>query len=290
MPHKRLLDDNWVSTRCVLLEQLDENQKPISVKSGEGNICASGFITNGIWDNVAGSYAPQNGIVHLYTCWHAVMGHDIRNPNTPNNHKRPRFLRVNGIGVENPNSVRGRESLIVPLYGEDDAPIWEQEPDETPHTDFNSVGVKVPKHLDAVRLSISLEAPLLERWSIGPERSDDRFFELGEDLFVCGFPYGFSVMGDDALTPVFLKRAIASRLSSEYQVSLLDAACTPVMSGGPVFSRSSGNWRLVGMYSGSIYTNPNLVNEAERKATALGTVMSFVIIKQSIRTVWKKNQ
>lgn len=286
MAHERLVDDNWVGTRCVFLEILDEHKEPIIAKGG-GNACASGFVTNGIWDNVQGSYEPQHDIVHLYTCWHVVAGHDIRDPNTPKNYKQPKFLRVSGIGVDNPNSVSGNESFIVPLYDVNGAPIWEQEPNEKPHTDFNSIGINVPKHLDAVRLSISLDRRLLDRWSIDPMHSDDSFFELGEDLFVCGFPYGFSASGGDTLTPIFLKRSIASRSSSDYQVSLLDAGCMPVMSGGPVFSRSKGNWRLVGMYSGSIFTNPNLSNEVEKKATALGTVMSFAIIKQSIGTLLK---
>lgn len=287
MAHERLIEDLWVNTRCVMLEPLDEHRKPILSKDGTGYKRASGFITDGIWDNVFGSYKSESRVIHLYTCWHVVVGHDPRDVSTPRDYTQPNFLKVTGVGVESPNSVIGRESFVVSLYDEDGRPSWEQERCENPHSNFNSIEVRLPKNLDAVRLTIEINPTLLHRWAIDPEHSDDRFFELGEDVFVCGYPYGFSALGDNTLMPVFLKRSIASTFSNYLGVSLLDSGCIPIMSGGPVFSRTGENWRLVGMYSGSVYTNPHLKNEAEKKATALGAVMSFATIKQSIGTVWK---
>lgn len=271
-------------TRCVRLEPLDEHREPI--KSGEETVQASGFLTHGIWDNVQGDHAPESGALHLYTCWHVVAGHDPRNTTTPVKYTPRKFLRITGIGVDGPNSVSSSESLTIPLFDKVGQPVWEQEPEESGHLDFNALGLKVPKNIDVVRLNVDLEKRLVERWAIDPSHTSNEFFELGEDVFVCGFPHGFSAVPDTQV-PIFLKRSVASRVSSKYQITLLDTGCLPVMSGGAVFRRIGEKWRLAGMYSGTIFTNCSAKDESERQASALGTVTSFEIIKQSIGTVKK---
>jgi len=281
MPFERLIEDHWVSTRCVLIEPLDENKRHI-LKDG-GKSSASGFITHGHWDNVSGNYPPLNGITHLYTCWHVVTGHDPDLLTTPSSYVQPHYLKVSGVQSVAPNEINGTESIIVPLFGEDGLPSWEQQAAEKPHKDFNSLGIHLPEDLDAVRLKIHCSANLVNLWTIDPAHANNNFWELGADVFVCGYPYGFTAMPDQ-IFPVFLKRSVAATFSASFRVGLLDSGCMPVMSGGPVFTRDDTKWRLAGMYSRTVFTNPDLKNEVKKQATALGKVMSLTTIQQSIGT------
>lgn len=286
MAHERLVSDNWVERRCVLLEPLDEKKQPI-LKDGK-QVFACGFIIDGAWDNVQGNYRPESGKCFLYTCWHVVAGHDPSDTTTPSKYIQRKYLRIHNLLVNatitDPIASLGSDDLTVALYDQNGTPAWQQEVKERPHKDFKTLGIRVPDAVDAVRIELPMSRALIELSSIDPTHIMDQFFEIGEDVFVSGFPYGFSATGPKALQPVFLKRSVASRFTKDYQITLLNSACAPVMSGGPVFKRVGNDWQLVGMYCGSVFTAPELKNDAEKKATALGQILSIAVIRQSIGT------
>lgn len=277
--------DIWVQTRCLRIEVLDRDKKPIP--KAEGVSCASGFVVDGAWDNAFGRYNPETGLCHLYTCWHVVAGHDPRNENTPAKYTQPFFLKVSGVKSPDANTIAaGQDTLVVPLYNEADKPLWEQEKEHKANSDFKSLNLYLPKSLDAVRIRVDLSENQRRAWAITPRNMEAWRLSLGQDVFVCGFPHGFSALRDIPV-PVFFKRSIAATFFDPYQVSLIDGDCAPVMSGGPVFVRKGAEWKLVAMYFGSYFTNMTRGNGPEIKRSALGGIVPLTMVQQSFGSLQK---
>lgn len=275
-----LAENNRVISRCVLVQPLDRDKQPI--RKPQGNVYGSGFIVKGIWDNVFNAAASKgSGKTHLYGCWHLITGHDPRNNNTPNNWLQPKYIKIIGTQVSDQNSVNDLAEFIIPLYNSEDKPLWEQEKASIPHEDFNNIGILVPKRTDAFRIEIQLPFQYVEKWAVTPDYVSEGFFSLGEEVYVAGFPYGFSALGSSTPIPIFLRRSVAASFSENYTVSLLDSECAPVMSGGPVFRKIGIKWFLAGMYFGSIHANPDGQN------MPLGTILNLTMIRQSIGSVIK---
>lgn len=267
----------------MLLQPLDSDKQPI--RKGGGHAFASGFIIDGAFDNRFGSYQPATGISHLYTCWHVIAGHDPRNSKTPANYTQPKFLEVTGVSAESPNSIlEGRDSFVIPLYNDDGRPLWEQESATKESLDFQALGLHIPKNIDAIRLPVALTPEQKRHWVMQPDRIRSWRFELGEDIFVCGFPNGFSVFEQGPI-PVFLKRSVASAFFDPHHITLVDGDCAPVMSGGPVFVREDTRWKVAGMYFGSYFTDKLGNDTQHKKRTALGGVIALNYIQNEIRTV-----
>ena len=140
-------------------------------------------------------------------------------------------------------------------------PLWEQESGEhRENTTLNSCNIYVPTGLDVVRLSIKLPPELELLWSIdqswlGAELS------LFRELIVSGYPFGFSAT-KNSVTPIFLKRSVASLGPDYVYDTYLDSGCSQSMSGGPIWSMGL---KFAGIYRGIIYPDTELAAKENRK-------------------------
>jgi len=96
----------------------------------------------------------------------------------------------------------------------------------------------------------------------------------GRDVMIVGYPYGYSAMGPDTPSPIFLKRSVASVMTENAGRTLLDGVAAPGMSGAPVVAYRDGRWWLWGMYTGGIFPNGPEGQETDRRA-ALGTMVQI---------------
>jgi hypothetical protein len=97
--------------------------------------------------------------------------------------------------------------------------------------------------------------------------------EIGAQVFVVGFPYGYSSLGMEQPTPIVLTQHVAStRINGDREMDiLLDRPGAAGMSGGPVFVHRQDGAYLVGIYTGIIFPDHVLNRDERERVTALGT-------------------
>lgn len=235
------------SQRVMRLRLLDDDGTHLST--------ASGFVTNGLTSKQDGKIVQERAF--LWTCWHVVTGFDPRDPKilVPPNR---RWIEVSGQGQSpsqagvNLYGMGGAENYRLPLYNEQNLPLWQQQRGgDSPHPDLNSIGIYVP-HADVVRIPFSLKPEHADLWCFRDDDVGDTAW-LGQDVFIAGYPYGYSARADYSLEPVFLKRGIASAMPGSMSRRILDGVGSKCMSGGPMLKKNARGFSLVGIYLGSEY-------------------------------------
>lgn len=249
----------------VHIQCLDWNGKPIT------GAFASGFIR-------------REGECHfLYTCWHVVTGFDMHNLRIGN--QLPNRSALN-ITLQNSETrqpgltvVGSNQELIVPLYKNRNTPfepVWYQDKQDTPQADLNAVGLRVPFWHDAVKIKLPPTLNVSDIQVVDERYCFESLLNPCDQVFVVGFPYGYSALGMGQPTPIVLTRHVAAtRIEGRQREILLDSAGAGGMSGGPVFIETPSGFLLVGLYTGLIY--PDHVVKGNEKVTALGTCCDMAI-------------
>ncbi|RYF39053.1 MAG: hypothetical protein EOO38_23860 [Cytophagaceae bacterium] len=91
-----------------------------------------------------------------------------------------------------------------------------------------------------------------------------------EELFIVGYPYGYSALPKTPSAIVLPRRVASDATFNRDLFALIDRPCAPGMSGSPVFANRNGKACIVGVYSGLIY--PDFGIDQNAPHTALGTV------------------
>ena len=193
----------------------------------------------------------------LYTAWHVVAGTDFHNPTLKNDYRPAVRLRFEGECIAN-GKITGIQAIEIPLLDRTGRPRWRQSPN---NRDGNfgylrDAGIVVPYQLDAVRIPLPYEDPYIDAWTCDPSLlvNPRNFADIGDSIYIAGFPHGYSAGGEEFLKPIYLgKKIAASELNNNLSV-LLDGPGAKGMSGSPVFSVVDGELRLHGLYRGVVNT------------------------------------
>jgi hypothetical protein len=170
----------------------------------------------------------------------------------------------------------------LPLYdrsGGKFAPLWFQDEQDVPQGDLNAIGIRVPFWHDAVKLRLPETIRISDLQVIDQGNCLEHLVDPGDKVYLVGYPYGYSALGEGQPTPIVLTRFIAAlRVADRQREIVLDGYGAPGMSGGPVFVDTARGLRLLGPYTGLIY--PDHVIEQNEKITALGTCCDMTLCWQ----------
>ena len=150
--------------------------------------------------------------------------------------------------------------------------LWYQDKRHVPNPDLNAVNIFVPFWHDAIKVLLPESTRTSDSQVIEEENAfpGNTLLTVGDRIYVVGFPYGYSPVGEEQPTPVVLTRFVAAtRIGDRHQEILLDGFGAPCMSGGPVFVERGENITLLGLYTGLIYPDHRI--PSNEKVTALGT-------------------
>jgi hypothetical protein len=172
------------------------------------------------------------------------------------------------------HNIGGSQSVHIPLYDNLGKPTWLQESNERELPDVLAIGIRVPKFIDMVRIPVSLDQTTSSVVEFQRTDIHRNLPDLGTDVVIVGYPYGYSAMGVLSPSPIFLKRAIAANMTESIGRMLLDGGAAPGMSGAPVIIRHRERWWLVGMYTGVISPDFQFPQSVENdRQAALGTMV-----------------
>ncbi|MBC8128042.1 MAG: hypothetical protein H8M99_12955 [Gloeobacteraceae cyanobacterium ES-bin-144] len=174
-------ETQFFSLKAMRIQCLDPEGNEIKGANGTGFIVISGNAR------------------YLYTCWHLVTGFGFRQIKVGLNHTTRSSLRV----FVRINDGRGRVSggeiaFEIPLFLNKDQgiPLWEQSPIVLPHSTINAANIAVPHSLDVVRIALPSEIPLTSLQVIFADdfQEIERPMSVCEELFIVGYPYGYSAL------------------------------------------------------------------------------------------------
>lgn len=198
------------------------------LEDGKTACRASAFITHerdGYW---------------LYTAWHVVTGmdpYDLKFRDPPARKRLRIELQDAEDQQEGVKLVGGLQTIELDLYDSVGRPLWLQDKRHSPNADLNAIGIFVPfwhdvakiRMPDDMRISELLQVIQLNECAAASP-------QLGDKVYVVGYPYGFSAGGTDQPTAIALTRFVASHVvPGRKRQILLDSAGAPSMSGGPAF-------------------------------------------------------
>lgn len=175
--------------------------------------------------------------------------------------------------------IGGAQKFTVELYHSRKTPFkpaWYQSPTDNPNIDLNNVGIRVPLLSDIVKIPLPPDLVFESVQVI--EVPEDPWVAAAptDQVFIVGFPYGYSVAGLGQPTAVVIVRHLAALMAKDRGVeSLLDGAAAPGMSGGPVFVNYEGEFKIAGIYTGLIY--PDHIMQRSERVTALGTFCQLAL-------------
>lgn len=199
-----------------------------------------------------GFFLRESDGIFFYTCWHSITGIDFLTPRPLAPPARRRYLRIRSkdTAPTSPNvaiPIGGTRIEEVDLYDADGRPAWRQATEWAENADVETLGFKVPANIDVVRIPVTLPDHIADLLCF--ELADLRWFPLvlpGNDVAIMGFPYGFSIDGDESPSPLLLKRSIAANTRTVFRV-VLDGFAFQVMSGSPVLYFHKNQWWLYGI-------------------------------------------
>ncbi|MEL7071709.1 MAG: hypothetical protein AAGN15_24100 [Cyanobacteria bacterium J06581_3] len=263
-----------LTDKSVFVQCLDSVKNPLAV--------ASGFIVK------------EQKQLFLYTCWHVVTGFNPQNVKIPPSSSSIQdrvFLELTfRYGREAKPGLFSIESknLVIDLYDSLELPrrpLWYQQSQDIPHSDLNTINLRIPSLYDIVKIPLPQELMSNSTFnSIVVLKPDNCFDKNGfsalptDQVCIVGYPYGYGALNRNLPLPIVLTRHVASRvvphLPNLQRTYLLDGQCSPVMSGSPIFLKRRYLFYFLGIYTGLIYpdydnasSNPR---EGNDKHAALG--------------------
>jgi hypothetical protein len=261
-----------LSYKSALIYCLDTDKNRIKSHT------ASGFITN------------EQGNYFLYTCWHVVTGYgDPFNFKLPKDPSERMYLEVVYMSVGRPQegitTLGGSASVIIPLYSgieSGEQPVWLQDEAHQECEDLNNHGIYIPDHHDLVKIRMPEDFYPADLQCI----SEVSFYDVhthkgihnGEPCYLVGYPYGFSLGGQESPIPVVITRFIAGILQGRTICYVLESPGAPSMSGAPVFVERGGTMLLFGMYTGTMFQNQQTADRGEARATSLGIASGIYLL------------
>ncbi|MEL7067018.1 MAG: hypothetical protein AAGN15_00015 [Cyanobacteria bacterium J06581_3] len=202
---RRYISSLDLENKSVFIQCLDSNEKPL--------FNASGFILK------------EQEQLFLYACWHVVTGfdpHDVKIPPLPPPERlflsaRFRYSREVQPGLHKTE----HKNLEIDLYDTPErprTPLWQQQSQETPNVDLNSVNIRVPSLYDIVKIPLSFPEENNYTFINNVVMSqDDCFFNHqvsalpSDQACIVGYPYGYGALEMDYPDPIVLTRCVASR-------------------------------------------------------------------------------
>ena len=254
------LNRTTLNFKAVHIQCLNEEKNKIP------GAFASGFIL------------AEDNKLYLYTCWHVVTGFNMHNIEIGRTLPNRKYIEVNLQNCETRQpgiqAIGGIQTTILPLYDNEGKQLWIQNQQDIPNFELNNIGLKVPFWNDIVKLPLPETVVLSEVQIIKREDAFEYIPNLGDKVYLLGYPYGYSTLGIESPTPVVLTRFIAAnRIKDRREELLLDGPGAPGMSGGPIFIEAGNRLYLCGLYTGLIY--PDFAVESNEKTTALGTMVQL---------------
>lgn len=226
----------------------------------------------------SGFIRREGGRHFIYTCWHLVTGYDMNCVRVGNKLPNRKKIKVVLTNVQKSSNhfvtISGCQSIEIPLYHESERsnhfyPRWCQDKQDVPQLELNEIGIRVPLWRDTIKIELPDSVILTDFHLIDDEHCYLESPEIGNKVFIVGFPYGYSSHGLDHPTPVILSRSVASSsINERLSEVLLDGPGAPGMSGGPVFVETSTGLMLSGIYTGTIY--PSRKNGLDDRGVSLG--------------------
>ena len=191
------IQKNNLSLKAVKIQCLDQNQININGAYGSGFICS------------------EYKINYLYTCWHLVTGYNMHNIEIGRTLPNRKFLKIslqassevhNGI-----IGIGGVQEIVIPLYDDFGNFTWIQDDIDIPHFELNNIGIKVPCRHDLVKLELPQTILVDEFQLIMDYDINFAMPSLGDKIYIVGYPYGYSALGENNPTPIVLTRFLSSR-------------------------------------------------------------------------------
>lgn len=263
-PHP-LRNSFLIGLKAVRLETLND--------SGQVLTRATGFVIK----ETDGSF--------LYTCWHVITGVNFLQPAPMSPPVRRALLRAHCQNVEEGQpgvrSIGNSRSMDIALYDTHGQPEWLQEPNDREQLDLETIGIRVPKFYDVVRIPIELGEMFADVIEFTKADVFSNLSQAGTDVVIVGYPHGYSAMGITTPEPVFIKRSIASNRTSNVGHVLLDGGAAPGMSGAPVIVKHEDRWWLLGVYTGVMFPDHQYGPEGRDndRHTALGLMAPLHIAR-----------
>jgi Trypsin-like peptidase domain len=203
-------------------------------------------------------FVERSGQLYLITNWHNVTG---RNPVTmeymSDRGAIPNNLNVHVLKNE---EMLDWDVLNVPLFDDEENPLWLEHPTLKQKVDVVALKVELPAHLAILTIENAIE-PLNESTPL----------YVGNDVFILGFPFG---MTGGEMLPIWKRASLATEPLIDQDglpKMYVDTASRPGMSGSPVILKirrqatilqgdkwSRNQMRFVGIYSGRIGSNDQL--------------------------------
>ncbi|MNO67538.1 hypothetical protein D3C76_583440 [compost metagenome] len=213
-----------------------------------------------------GFFYKKDDFWFMVTNWHVLSGRYPKN-GQPRHHStavpdRCRFTYYELAG----ESLETKSVTYFLYHPEDGSPRWFQHPDHGQEVDVAVFQID-PQHLGQAK-------------NIAGEQDSSMFMDLGQEVFIPGFPLGLS---GDGLFAIWKRASIASSLEfgeGQNKKFLVDTASREGMSGSPCLAIANWkyysmnpatgkvvvvdkplSWRLLGVYSGRL--NPSDSLEAQ---------------------------
>lgn len=166
--------------------------------------------------------------------------------------------------------IGGLQEIIISLYDKNGNFCWIQDDRDITHFELNNIGLKVPQLHDLIKIELCPKLEIDESQLITDNDINFHLPNIGDKIYIVGYPYGYSALGEGEPTAIVLTRFVASKhIHGRTTEVLLDGPGAPGMSGGPVFIETMNNISLIGIYTGLIY--PDYQINQNDKTTALGT-------------------
>ena len=253
------VDEWFMSIRPVKLELLDQDQLSV-------NIAATGFVFS------------DGDRQWLFTSWHVVTGYDFLDVKVLNPPVR-KFIKVISKQIqergEGWRSIGDTATQTLPLYGTDGIPLWRQQEQYRPHNDLAELGIFIPEHVDLVAIPFEVDIRERNERCYVPEHISTAGLQNGTAVYITGYPWGYSALGDRTPEPLFLVRHIASWVTANPHNFLLDGVGARGMSGSPVFVKGERGFKLVGVYCGAYFPDVAATGHRQDAYSSLGIAVRF---------------
>lgn len=246
-----------------------ENSNVINVnKYSLASYCVEIFFNDISLSTGTCFFTKRNGLTYLVTNWHIVSG---RNADTKqclaSTGAIPNRLRVFIAEDRGDGAVSYHENsyLDIPLYDDNDTPLWYQLAIESRMVDV----ALLPLH--------NVDFPHCTIEDAEKPYNDDAHYEIASEIFIIGFPFA----KDTGFIPIWKKATVASEPEidmDDMPYFYADTATKAGMSGSPVIlykdrpviivnekenQISRHKTKFIGVYSGRIGANSDTRNDAQ---------------------------